>query len=171
MRFKPARIALTIISRAISALAVSSFLPRLRSNIFFGDEAKTGWSASNWIANRTNRVATIRGATTSMQTCCASNDRPKRTRIVAAAWARNPLRMIRNAPAASWRRARRKSHLALPQNGTTFDANAPRQRRSTLTGVENGFGRARPVGQRPSFAFRISFTACGLALPPDDFIT
>lgn len=27
------------------------------------------------------------------------------------------------------------------------------------------------VGQRPSLALRMSFTACGLALPPEDFIT
>lgn len=34
--------------------------------------------------------------------------------------------------------------------------------------IENGELR---VGQRPSFAFSKSLTACGLALPPDDFIT
>jgi hypothetical protein len=44
---------------------------------------------------------------------------------------RNPLRMIRDVRLARTRYAR-QSHVALPQNGTTFAANAPHRRRSTF---------------------------------------
>jgi hypothetical protein len=82
-----------------------------------------------------------------------------------------------------------------PSSGLRLTRTQPPRRRSCCTAPKrddggprtwrapNRRGRAKPtrlqrrriapdaVGQRPSLAFRISFTACGLALPPDDFIT
>src|SRR5882757_11475622 len=58
-------------------------------------------------------------------------------------------------------RASRSRHSATTKSSRRDDAVAP------------GDDEVVPLrdAQMPSFAFRRSFTACGLALPPDDFIT
>src|SRR5690606_16658394 len=114
--------------------------------IFFAKMGETAWPNAVSNPNRTNRRRS-----------------DSRSRMFGSA--PRPLTCARASPPNGFRR---HQVMAFARSRDALASNGMRRMRHN---VGKRTYRSHAVGQRPSLALRISFTAWGLALPPDDFIT
>lgn len=96
--------------------------------------------------------------------------------LIEALGAKRPLKLLIEPSASVWQAQRGATPVRgqFLQPGPRRSANKRRRRRAHAVGARNAAARkAKPTveGYRPSLVLSRSFTACGLTLPPDAFIT
>lgn len=158
------------VARAISALAESSSLARLRSKKFFCDDRKIGFvQGQSDPESHESRIGDSRCGDPARHRALKIR-RLRTTMSVSTECSQRDKRLSRTTE----RIARPSFVLRCPKTGRMTPqafAQMSLKRRLKAETPSIATDCAEAVGQRPSFALSISFTACGLALPPDDFIT